>query len=181
MSNVPTRLAILLALVAACLIAGGCGNPLDSYFPLAVGNEWQYKTTYSASGTTTEHTDRIVGRKGATYRFADDHKLIRFNVSIAEDIGVDLIRLPTRKGTHWQTEGVQAEITSDDKTVTVPAGTFERCLEVSWKSVIDDKPRLSITTYAPGVGPVLVEFYTVAESGENTPLMRSELTRFSTK
>src|SRR5207245_5034093 len=59
---------------------------------------------------------------------------------------------PLRVGTTWEDEDGTYEITALDQSVTVPAGTFTHCLEVTNRR--KGGKATVVTLYAPGVGVV---------------------------
>ena len=59
---------------------------------------------------------------------------------------------PLQVGTTWNDEDGTYEITALDKSVTVPAGTFPHCLEVTNRR--KGGKATVVTLYAPGVGVV---------------------------
>ncbi|MGH7966852.1 MAG: hypothetical protein ACRERD_34355, partial [Candidatus Binatia bacterium] len=62
------------------------------------------------------------------------------------------IKTPLEVGTAWKNQDGRYEITAIDETVTVPAGTFTNCIEVTNKS---ESGKVTIVSlYAPGVGVV---------------------------
>lgn len=62
------------------------------------------------------------------------------------------IKTPITVGTAWKNQDGRYEITAIDETVTVPAGTFANCIEVTNKS---ESGKVTIVSlYAPGVGVV---------------------------
>ena len=67
-----------------------------------------------------------------------------------------LLRSPLRAGAQWPIDGGTATVAAVGKQVDVPAGSYPDCIVVEESRT--DPPRLVRTTYAPGVGPVAIEF-----------------------
>lgn len=63
-----------------------------------------------------------------------------------------ILKLPPTAGASWKNENGRYAITSVDEIVTVPAGTFTGCIEVThWTA---DGNVMVVTLYAPGIGMV---------------------------
>src|SRR4030095_7900400 len=68
-----------------------------------------------------------------------------------------LLRSPVRAGAHGTIEGGgTAPVAQAGRTVVVPAGSYANCVVVEESRV--EPARLVRTTYAPGVGPVALEY-----------------------
>lgn len=67
-------------------------------------------------------------------------------------------------------------VTGFDRRITVPAGTFDRCLEVTHVA----GPILGVKLYAPGVGLVFSESW-LERDGKRTLQSRQELTAYKVK
>jgi hypothetical protein len=73
------------------------------------------------------------------------------------------LRGPLAAGTAWrQPDGDEAAITRTDAAVQVPAGSYAHCVVVEERG----PERRVVTTFARGVGPVLVEIYARGPGGE---------------
>ncbi len=137
------------------------GGDLAFYFPLAVGNWWQF-----AQGTSCRVQDTVrigpdlyfrleeVPQIGPAYvRFSEDNKLL---VALGDTPQVWL-DFAARIGDSWPVSGpfgwrwnVQLQGTTD--TVVVPAGTFSNCFRFWFDFGCCDNSWME--WYAPGVGPV---------------------------
>ncbi|HHY77022.1 MAG TPA: hypothetical protein GX498_00760 [Clostridiales bacterium] len=153
-------------------------NDIGAYYPLAVGNQWEYegigneyalytqKVVYSKDnkyqvminngGTITANIyvlsdDSLV----RTYTEAEvyDEKNVLDEKENIEDI---IIKGPIEVGTKWESQGNQHEITDVDATVTVPAGTFENCIVI--KETYKESGAFSNYYYCKGVGLVKSEY-----------------------
>ena len=151
---------------------------VETYYPLAVGNQWEYEGVGNEYAT---YTQKVVYSKDNKYQIMidnggtisaniyviNDESLIRTyseaevydekNVldeeSNMEDI---IIKLPLKVGTKWESQGNQCEITDIDATVTVPAGTFENCIII--KKIYKESGASSNFYYCKGVGLVKSEY-----------------------
>jgi hypothetical protein len=85
---------------------------------------------------------------------------------VANAVPLYQIRNPARTGTKWHgPSGSTALIDSTDETVTVPAGTFKKCLKVTVSGSFESGPPVApqfvksyvlYYWYAPGVGQIKV-------------------------
>jgi hypothetical protein len=139
------------------------------YLPLAVGNRWVYQ---SSEGTETDpvlESWEVVRQEGAAFvvqvqqpfvttggleelfEMTIDGVRVREQDAAASEFQLVLKTQP-QAGMSWQSGAVQYAFTAVGETVTVPAGTFTNCVEVTrWKK----EPKITIvTTYAPGVGMI---------------------------
>ncbi len=172
-------LAVAAASVCTMLHLTGCDRRLASYYPLAVGNEWHFVTTYADTGEVKRHVERIRGRKEKTFFFEHGETIIHMTGSgLVNANGVFILRYPFRQGYTWEQSGIRLVYSGVGVTVTVPAGTFTECVEVTWYSTKDDRDYVSKCTYAPNVGPVKYEYYAINEAGQSVPLMESVLEKF---
>lgn len=145
--------------------------PLVQYFPLAIGNRWVYEVqdrtdsappaeeywevTREEQGayvlrirpsdlTTGGFEESFIPTGEGIKRFARETK--------DKEHPPFFLKGPLQIGTIWEDDDGTYEITALDKTVTVPAGTFSRCLEVTNRR--KGGKATVITLYAPGVGVV---------------------------
>jgi len=175
------RLASLLAVVALFVIDVGCAstpqaggsNAAAAYAPFAVGHAWSYKVTPGPDGAQTV---KIVSLDDKGY-FVDDKggRMAPRSDGIFDGQRYLLLE-PLRVGTTWSAvvpAGPQApagapgvtehyEIMATDAVVTVPAGTFDDCIEVEAKQAVVDpnsgKPATLLMqwTWARGTGLIRV-------------------------
>ncbi len=186
MQNANTKLAVGIILVAFLCLAMGCTDLVSTYYPLEMGNEWRFSTTMLDTGEVKEDVELIVRRWEDNFHFNNGQKLILFrNHGILDKNGIYVLRLPIRKDFRWTDRGIELGYTDVAKRVTVPAGNFSECVEVTWDTKSTDGKRnfRSVISYAPGVGPVLYQYGEVLENDTLKPLIRSELVsyRFGTK
>lgn len=151
---------------------------VETYYPLAVGNEWVYegigneyaaytqKVAYSKdnkyqvmidNGGTVSANIYVLNEDSLvrTYSEAEvyDDKNILDEKENMEDI---IIKAPIEVGTKWESQGNQCEITDIDAAVTVPAGTFDDCIVI--KVTYKESGAFSNIYYCKGVGLVKSEY-----------------------
>ncbi len=167
---------LIMVFCAALLVGVRCSTSTEpakivDAFPLAVGNQWQYKTeTYSSTGDTLAGTfalsvdkDTLVGgehyfilkfsmpgvqgipcinRSGSFYEYVENRD-IRI-IKHPAQVGEKYTRL---NATGTQNLFVDVEVLSIDKDIIVPAGTF-RCYELQYTFL----STRTIEYVAPGYG-----------------------------
>jgi hypothetical protein len=107
---------------------------IEDYFPLRVGNRWNYRIT-SLGSSPVERSIEIVKRDGDAFV---DNLQARYRVDsygLRNDNIRYLLKYPLRVGTQWLsvaniTSVERYAITQVDQRVRVPAGEFEKCLVV---------------------------------------------------
>jgi hypothetical protein len=148
--------------------------PPAAYFPLAVGNRWVYESSESTAVTPVVESWEVTRQEGnafvlqikQSYMIAEGVE--EFFVSTAEGIrhsdrpaanveamGTEprfFLKAPVTVGATWNNADGKYAVTAIDATVTVPAGTFTNCVEVTHWSASGTVT--TITLYAPGVGMV---------------------------
>jgi hypothetical protein len=164
-------LIVLIGIITTSPIAQADDMSLTQYFPLATGNRWVYEVQDRTDGAppaaeqweiTREdhgayvlrirHSDLSTGGFEESFIPTDDgiKRVARETKDKAHP--PHFLKGPVRVGTKWEDEDGTYEITATDKTVTVPAGTFAHCLEVT--NLRRGGKATVITLYAPGVGVV---------------------------
>jgi hypothetical protein len=158
------------------------GGPAD-YFPLAVGNEWVYVDRSPAlpeSRRGVLRTVRILERTADGFYRDNERGNLRVDGPCVRDRDRRLLCQPFTAGASWTsvvspTVIERYEIANPSETVETPAGKFERCVRVRAhnrvKASIDQVLEI---TYAPRVGPVLIETYVVVD-GRVTPQVKAML------
>lgn len=151
--------------------AQAADSTLAPYFPLSTGNRWVYEIQDRTDGappaeeywevtreeqgafvlrirpsdlTTGGFEESFIPTNEGVKRFARETK--------DKEHPPFFLKGPLRVGTTWEDEDGEYEITALDKTVTVPAGAFSHCLEVTNRR--KGGKATVITLYAPGVGVV---------------------------
>lgn len=200
------------AAALAAALAGGCMKPkaVDDYFPLAVGNRWDWALV-STTGDRTVTQEIVEIRTGTDgVRYLLDESGVRYYVRDARGIAISiepgiwsvLISAPLVVGARF--DGARAEgiafgengnppgpndprvkpvasagykvVTGFDRSVTVPAGTFEGCLEVTHVA----GPVTGVKYFAPQVGLVLSQSW-VERQGVRSRMTRQELISYEVK
>jgi len=158
------------------------GGPAD-YFPLAVGNEWVYVDRSPALPENRRgvlRTVRILERTADGFYRDNERGNLRVDGPCVRDRDRRLLCQPFTAGATWTsvvspTVIERYEIANPSETVETPAGKFERCVRVRAhnrvKASIDQVLEI---TYAPRVGPVLIETYVVVD-GRVTPQVKAML------
>lgn len=177
-------LALVLAL-AACArapVAPAARPPSPSpaeYFPLAVGNTWTFLDRSPQQAQPSRRTVRIVARDRDGYYLDDQRGALRADADCLHDRARRLLCQPIAPGSAWisvvsASATERYEIAGVDESVTVPAGTFRGCVRVRSQLRAGAVDQVAELTYAPGVGPVLLQTFAVVK-GVATPQIRGEL------
>jgi hypothetical protein len=165
-------LGLGLGLAAACAgkqpaASGPAAPPPEDareFYPLETGWKWAYEIEKGGEHILAVYA--VVGRQGAVATLEAGDERIVYTV-LPEGIarrppgtesatGDFLLRSPVRAGAQWPIDGGTATVAAVGKQVTVPAGDYRGCVTIEESRT--DPPRLVRTTYAPGVGPVTIEF-----------------------
>jgi hypothetical protein len=190
MHSLSLRTAILVAAaLAACSHAPRASRPpaegAETYFPLAVGNEWTYldRSPQLPPDAPRRRTVRILSRNAEGY-FVDSEKgELRSVPPCVQDRVRRLLCAPFEVGASWSsvvsvTSTEHYRIAGVGETVTTPAGTFAGCVRVRASNrAADDVENVLEITYAPGVGPVRIETFAVVK-GKPVPQVRAELAAY---
>jgi len=165
----PARLLLPLAFaLASCATANPIATAsspglesaeLASFLPLAVGNEWRFRTTDDDRGGAV-----VIRIEGVERGFHVDNLggRFRFDAEGLRDQERYLILLPLEAGHRWESRLASGavekyEIVSTDETVRVPAGTFSSALVVRATTRVDPSTELEREwTWVRGVGPVRI-------------------------
>jgi hypothetical protein len=184
----PLALAAAAALgLAACAGPGAGGRrpartPAE-FFPLAVGNEWVYvdeSPALPAGQAGSLRTVRILSR-GADGFFRDNERgELKAGADCVQDRVRRLLCAPLEAGRGWTSVVSTAsteryEIAAVDERIETPAGRFEGCVKVrAHNRASPTTDHVLEITYAPGVGPVRIETFVIAE-GAVRPQVRALL------
>lgn len=141
------------------------------YFPLSPGNRWVYEVQDRTDGAppTEEYWEVTREEQGAYVlrirpsdlptggfeeSFIPTSEGVKRFTRETKDKGHPpfFLKGPVQIGTVWEDDDGTSEITAVNKTVTVPAGTFSHCVEVTNRR--KGGKATVITLYAPGVGVV---------------------------
>lgn len=139
------------------------------YFPLAVGNRWVYESSEGAETEPALESWEVVRQEGDAFVIREQQPFVttggveelfmvttdgvksRAKEAASPDFSL-VFKNPPAAGANWQTDEGHYAVTAVGETVTVPAGAFTNCVEVTrWKK----ETKLTIvSTYAPGVGMI---------------------------
>lgn len=149
--------------------------PVSAFFPLAVGNRWVYESSEGSETAPVVEAWEVTRQEGNAFVLEIEQSYLSTGEGVEEffvltNEGISrsvhgtqngttggaepsfFLKAPLTAGASWQNEDGRYAITAVDETVTVPAGTFTHCVEVTrWST--NGKVTV-ITLYAPGVGMV---------------------------
>lgn len=160
----PLRASLAVLCVAAACAPGLSPAPSSpaiaprDLYPLQPGNAWSYDVDTGEASTTLAIV-RVERSDGRVAEVRTGEALVQYEV-LAEGIRVLaedqwLIRGPLEEGVSWPGRGGRiARLTALDVTVDTPAGSFDRCIEVSETG--GELGLDILTVYCPNVGPVLL-------------------------
>jgi hypothetical protein len=193
LSDVGDRAARVVLLVAIWggLLALGCASsgvadtpaapaaPLTAaaYYPLQAGWKWSYDiekdgqhilSFYSVMERIGDSVIVQAGEDRLLYAITPQGIARREGAAL----GDFLIKDPIAAGASWPVAQGQAQIVSIAQQLTVPAGTFAGCVVVQESRT--EPTRIVRTTYAPRVGPIMVELQ-VQEGGKFITTTRATL------
>jgi hypothetical protein len=145
-----------------------------AYFPLAVGNRWVYESSESTNVTPVVESWEVTRQEGNAFVLqikqsymtaegveeffvstADGIRRLNRQTASSEAVGAEprfFLKAPLTVGATWKNADGKYTVTAINETVTVPAGTFTNCVEVTHWSASGTVT--TITLYAPGVGMV---------------------------
>ena len=164
------RLTFLLAgclsgLACATMHKGSGGTPppeqAAAYFPLVPGWKWAYEI--ERGGEQILATYAVLQQMGDTVIVQAGEKRNGYAIlpeGIARREGLNpgdfILKTPIRAGASWPLAGGTAKVVSVGETVTLPAGSYANCAVV--EEVRTNPDRVLRTIYAPGVGPISLEY-----------------------
>jgi hypothetical protein len=178
----------LAAMVAGCDVvampparnaAEAAVKNLDAsdYYPMDAGWKWAYDLEKDGQKILAMYA--VLERLGeiATVQAGDDRMTYSVTAEgLAQQDGPRrgdfVLRNPIALGNAWQVEGGTAKIVSVGQEVTTDAGRFVGCVVVEVMRALPN--RLARTTFAPGVGPLQIE-YQVQNGGRFETVMRATL------
>jgi hypothetical protein len=153
------------------------------YFPLAVGNEWNYvdeSPALPAERRGVVRTVRILDRTPDGFFRDNQRGELRVDGACVRDRLRRLLCQPFQPGASWSSvvsvSSIERyEIAAVHEVVETPAGRFEGCVRVrAHNRASAGTDHVLEITYAPGVGPVRIETYVVVD-GKVTPQVRAML------
>lgn len=178
----------------AAIVAAACGSPpppasvanvpataggvLD-YLPLEHETVFSYETRVEPSGERGILILEIRRRRPELAELVVAGRTQRLSVSssaIELVTGGALLRAPLEEGASWRGDFGRVRVTSTSRSVTVPAGTFEKCLETVEEMTSAEGTKRTTTAYCPAVGITLRE--TEVEQDAQHATERIELKSF---
>lgn len=190
-----THVAALLsaALTSTLLVATGCATttagptagPVRArdLVPLAIGNSWEYRI--SADGPAATSSVKIIDKNAEGY-FIDDrgNKLAPRSDGLFDGDRF-LVQEPLEEGHSWvavpkdQPNIVEKyRIASVSASTSVPAGTFEGCVEVEAEQTVQQGVMKMTWTFAPGVGLIKISQRVTPTGAEERTTMTMELVKY---
>lgn len=158
---------IVITVLPMCVTAYAAAP--DEYFPLTVGNRWVYESSEGTKEAPALESWEVVRREGAGFVVRIQQPFVTTDgLEELFEVGAEglrrreldseasesplVLKLPPVAGLSWQSPDGRYAITSVGESVTVPAGTFSNCVEVTrWRKETNVKV---VATYAPGVGMI---------------------------
>ncbi|MGZ3420030.1 MAG: hypothetical protein ACXWUG_14100 [Polyangiales bacterium] len=163
--------ALLLSLVFAIVACGGGSPPAAPkqskwkgallYYPFEPNSQWSFRVSGPPGLPTLLKIDKVIafdgqiaivqsGAESRTYKIAPDG-------IVRDPSGAYLLKYPMKLGDKWPgAKGATVVVTRVDAKVTVPAGTYEGCVETT-ETIQGDEAGLVRTVFCPEVGPVEAE------------------------
>ncbi|HQP34228.1 MAG TPA: hypothetical protein PLI95_03585 [Polyangiaceae bacterium] len=155
-----------LPALAAVSLAAACGGApsatrapsppvgVERYFPLIDGTIYTYQAQTPHGPEAFMIRVRRVGPDTAQLRTdAGLRTLAVRSDSIQRAGGGFVLRAPLQKGASWQGDKGVVRVIDDNQRITVPAGTFQGCLQTVEEVGGDARGRIT-TSYCPEVGIV---------------------------
>jgi hypothetical protein len=193
---------LLVGLSQYTIFAADELNESTYYYPLAIGNQWEFETHYLEKGReATRHESTLItgkqdigGRMIRYYRQNGKEFVVKAQEGILTPTGVFLLKHPITQGREW----VSGKDIDDQRlfrvegvglSKTVRGKEYNNCIKVVVTSdfhalLIEGKiTYLAVEShyyYAPKVGPILIETFDITRSGRKTPFSRTELISFNT-
>ncbi len=172
--------------VIGCATTGGTSNDIKpranltaaDFYPLAPGWKWAYDV--EKDGMNILATYAVLERNGdtAVVQAGDD----RLTYAVTPDgiaqkdggmLGDYVIKNPVKEGAEWAVEGGRAHVVSVSADFKMDSGEhYLGCLVVEVTRT--DPVRVTRTTFAPDLGPVMLELQ-VQEAQKFTTLTRARL------
>ncbi len=143
-----------------------------AYYPLEPGWKWAYDVeqngeailaTFAVSAREGDKATVLAGDQVLQYVVRPDGILRPSSDRADTKAGDYVLRAPLGAQATWPVEGGQAKVVGWNETVTTPAGQFDGCVTVEERR--QDPDRHTRTTYAPGIGPVRIEFQAMDPAG----------------
>lgn len=126
----------------------------DVYFPLEDGRLYHYVSDDNGEpGMLVAHVSRAEARRGQLRIGNQTKNLVYDESGVRYQDGAYLLKVPLEVGASWPGEhGGTTRITDTSRSVQVPAGRYEQCIET-----VEEVGERYLNTYCPGVGLVRLE------------------------
>lgn len=175
----------LLAVGCATTAASPAAGPVRArdLVPLAIGNSWEYRV--SADGPAATSSVKIVDKNAEGY-FIDNlgNKLAPRSDGLFDGDRF-LVQEPLEEGHSWlavpkdQPNIVEKyRIASVSASTSVPAGTFEGCVEVEAEQTLQQGVMKMTWTFAPGVGLIKISQRVTPTGATERTTMTMELVKY---
>ncbi len=177
---------VLLGGVASCASTGAGAAPAAGppktftaadLYPLDLGWKWAYDLVKDGQNMLALYS--VLERSGDSAIVQAGEEQMSYAITpegIAQKdgpvVGDFVVKNPVAVGTEWPVAGGRARIAAVAQSVTVTAGRFDDCVLV--EATRADPPRVVRTTFAPGTGPVIIDFQ-IRVGGEMTTVTRATL------
>jgi len=185
------RVAPLRAVAALAVLATACastpavapapapraGLTAADLYPLDQGWKWAYDLEKDGQSMLAMYAVLERGTDIAIVQAGDDRLVYAISAEgIAQKdgsvVGDFVVKNPIVAGTEWPVAGGRARIVAVAQSVTVTAGKFDGCVVV--EAARADPTRVVRTTFAPDIGPVIIELK-IQFAGELTTVTRATL------
>lgn len=153
---------------SACATAAGTppvapsvtSSGVARFLPLEDATVFSYETTMEPGGERGLLVLEVKRPRAELAELIVAGRSRRMNVTpsaVAHVTGGFLLREPLAVGAHWRGDFGHVRVTSVDRRVVVPAGTFEGCVETVEEMSTDAGTKRTTTSYCPAVGIALRE------------------------
>lgn len=146
-----------------------------AYYPLEPGWKWAYDV--EQDGEAILATFAVTLREGERALVSGGDQLLEYVVKPdgimrpdPRGAGDYVLKAPLSGTAAWPVAGGQAKVVGWDQTIETLAGKFDNCVTV--EETRDNPDRRTKTTYAPGVGPIVIEFQAMDMNGLHTTKAR---------
>lgn len=183
--SISISLALVCAFGCATTTDGPVAGPMRArdLVPLAVGNSWEYRV--SADGPAASSSVTIVDKSADGYFIDNRGNRLAPRTDGLFDGDRFLVQEPLEEGHTWiavpkdQPSVVEKyRIASVTSSTSVPAGTFESCVEVEAEQTLQQGVMKMTWTFAPGVGLIKIQQRVTPTGEAERTTMTMELVRF---
>jgi hypothetical protein len=149
----------------------------SDYYPMDAGWKWAYDlerqgdhmlAVYAVLERTPDAAIVQAGEERLEYAVTAQGIAQKEGVAVGDFV----LKNPIMLGAQWNVFAGKAKVTSVTAHVSGPSGEYNDCVVI--ETLRSDPTRLSRTTYAPGVGPVVIEVQ-VESGGQFVTTLRANL------